>query len=361
MDTGFKYPIPVFPQFLFTPLLESHQGGSQVPVKPTQVNAPRGNVHIKSREAWKWMVAVLQFWRDKASSANGIVYGGCECPVSTLAEYVLNTINPGLDPGSKITWDDVVIQTPWMTKWLHGMTATQEMTVRCQALPVKGESSELEVVLEKLYSEQLLRSKGRGKLTVENPAIPGHKPVTASGLTKVGRGDTLKLHLKKTARGEGWSIEVRDSGPNVGHPSPADLETGKPQEGEQVVRPGRSPLTSELLALDEELTEVLDYDDVEENNTSMPDPEIAKAVAHIPQADAFADVEMQESQPPPGFEPKVSRSGYDVNLVHSNPTEPGSTSPVTARENEMLDGATSRTPGAGRPGTNEDPSHTKNN
>ena len=31
MDTGFKYPIPAFPPFLFTPLLESHQGGSSGP------------------------------------------------------------------------------------------------------------------------------------------------------------------------------------------------------------------------------------------------------------------------------------------------------------------------------------------
>ena len=123
--------------------------------------------------------------------------------------------------------------------------------------------------------------------------------------------------------------------------------------------PGHSPLTSELLAPDEELTEVLDYEDVEENEASMPDPEIAQAVAHIPQADAFADVEMQESCPPPGFEPKVSRVGYDVNLVQSNPTEPGSTSPFMAKENEMLDGATSRTPGAGQPGTNEDPGRTE--
>ena len=154
---------------------------------------------------------------------------------------------------------------------------------------------------------------------------------------------------------------MRDSGPNVGHPSPANQETGKPQESEQMVRPGCSPLTSELLAPDEELTEVLDYEDVEENDVSMPVPEITQAVAHIPQADAFADVEMQESHPPLGFEPEVSRSGYDVNLVPSNPSEPKSTFLVMARENEMLDGVTSRTPGAGRPGTNEDPSHTENN
>ena len=98
MDVGFKYPIPAFPLFLFTPLPESHQGGAQVPVKSSQVNAPRGDMCLKSREALKWMVVVLQFWGDKASSADGIVYGGHECPVSALVEYVLNTINPGLDP-----------------------------------------------------------------------------------------------------------------------------------------------------------------------------------------------------------------------------------------------------------------------
>ena len=204
-------------------------------------------------------------------------------------------------------------------------------------------------------------SKGRGKLIAENPTVPGHKPVTSSGLTKAGRGDALKLHLKRAARGEGWSVEMRDLGPGMGHPFQTPQETSKPQESEQTVQPGRSSLTSELLAPDEELTEVLDYEDVEENDPGVPDPEITQAVAHIPQADAFADVEMQESHPPPGFEPEVSRSGYDVNLVRSNPTELGSTSPVTARENEMLDGATSRTPGAGRPGTNEDPGRTENN
>ena len=109
-------------------------------------------------------------------------------PRKPLAEYVLNTINLGLDPGSKITWDDIVTRTPWMAKWLHGMTAAQEMMVRCQALPVQGESLELEVILEKRYSEQLLHSKGRGKLIAENPTTPGHKPITSSppGLTKVG-------------------------------------------------------------------------------------------------------------------------------------------------------------------------------
>ena len=359
-DVGFWFPIPTFPEFLFSPMTNSHQGRAQVPIKLSHLQNPGGDVRLRSREAWKWMVAVLQFWGDEASTADGIIYGGRIRPVSALAEYVLNTLNPGLDSGSKITWDDVVTRTPWMAKRLHGMTAAQELMVRHQALPVPGE---LEVVLEKRYSKQLLHPKGRGKLIAENPTTLGHKPVTSTppGLTKIGQGETLKLHLKRAPQGERWSVEMGDSGPSVGCPSQTLPEKNEPRESEETAQPGRSPLTSELLAPDEELTEVLDYEDVAENDLGVPDPEIAKAVAHIPPADAFADVEMQESQPPPGFEPEVIRSGYDVNLVCSNPTELGLASPVTAMENEMLDRVTSRTPGAGRPGSKEVPGHAEDN
>ena len=142
----------------------------------------------KSREAWKWMVAVLQFWADEASSADSIIYGGHEHPVSALAEYVFNAINPGLEPGSKITWDDVVIRTPWMTKRLHGMMAAQEKMVRCQALPVPGVSSELEIALERRYSEHILStSVGRGKLVTEIATTPSPKPITSPPrLSKTG-------------------------------------------------------------------------------------------------------------------------------------------------------------------------------
>ena len=181
-------------------------------------------------------MSVLQFWGDEVSSADGVVYGGRERPVSALAKYVLSTINPGLDPRCKVSWEDVVTRTPWLSKRLYGMTATRETTVRCQALPVPSESLELEVVLERKYSEEVLLSKGWGKLVVENPPVPGHKPATSSGLPRVGRGDTLKLHLKRTSQGEGWSIDMRGSGPKVGHPSPANRETDKlPQESEQTV------------------------------------------------------------------------------------------------------------------------------
>ena len=308
---------------------------------------------IKCREAWKCLVAVLQFWGDEASTANSVVYGGRECPVSALAEYVLNTINLGLEPGSRVTWDNMVTQTPWMAKRLHSMMDSQERMVRCQALPVEGVSSDLEIALERRYSKHLLNEpRGRGKLIVGNPPARGHKPVPSPPRsTKTGQTEALKLHLRRGPPGEGWStVESKHTGPDVGclYQTPKD---DQPKEGEQVAQPGGLPLTDELLAPGEELMGELDY--VEENNLGSPDPEVAEAVANIPEADV--DIEMWESNAPLGFEPEVTRSGYDINLVRANPTGLGLASPVTAREDKMLDEeASSRTPGAGRPGTNID-------
>ena len=151
----------------------------------------------------------------------------------------------------------------------------------------------------------------------------------------------------------------------MGHPYQTPKEANKPQESKQVAQvaqPGRSLLTSKLLAPGEELIGELNYEDMEEADPGLPDSEIFQAVAYIPQAGTWADVEMQESHSPPGFEPEVSRSRYDVNLVRTNPTEPGLASPVMVGEDKMLDeGANPRTPGAGRPGTDENPGRTEDN
>ena len=87
-----------------------------------------------------------------------------------------------------------------------------------------------------------------------------------------------------------------------------------------------------------------------------PDPEIAQAVAHIPKAVVCGDVEMQDVRPPPGFEPEVIKAGYDINLVRSDQPEPGSSFPVTAGEDRMLDVEESqpRAPGNSQLGHNPD-------
>ena len=287
------------------------------------------------------MVTLLQFWTDEASSADGLVYGGLECPVSALAEYVFNTINPGLEPGFKVTWDDVVVRTLWMTKRLHGMMGGQEVTVRRQPLPQPGVSSQLEITLERLYTAACakLKSLEKGKAGEH-----GAKPKTAPpGLPNLGRGAVPKVRLRKDSPGLGWShVTPKHTGPDVGCPYQTEKE--EQSQEQEPTRPDCSPLTSELLGPGEEVIWDLDYEDVVEADQG-PDPEIVEAVSNIPQPTNWADMEMQESRSPPGFKPEVAKDGYDVNLVRPNPTELTATSPVTAAENRILD---TKTPGAGR-------------
>ena len=275
IDKGLRYPLPTIPSYLFTPLPESHQAGAQVPVKPSQLGGLRVDVCNHCQESWKWLVMVLQFWTDEATVTNGTVYGGCVRPASALAEYVMNTVNPGLEPGSKVSWEDIITRMPWIPRRLHGMTAGQEQTVRCQALPIPGESSELEVLSEKLYTEYLSKmpSAGRGK-------------------SPRGRAGTLLLHLKKAEKG--WTqANQSGTGPGVGNPNRYPKEAPSQSKQEESNQPSCSPLTNELLDPGEELLGELDYEDVEETDPG-PDLEIAQAIAHIPQVDAFADVEMQD-------------------------------------------------------------------
>ena len=200
-----------------------------------------------------------------------------------------------------------------------------------------GESSELEVLSEKLYTEysKKLPSAGGGK-------------------SPLGRAETLRLHLKKAEKG--WTQANQSStGPGVGNPNRYPKEVSSQSRQGKLSQPSRSPLTNELLDPGEELLGVLDYEDVEEINPQL-DPEITQAVAHIPKADVCDDMEMQDIWPPPGFEPEVVKARYDVNLVRSDQPEPGSSSPVMAGEDRMLDVEENqpRAPGNGRPGHNPD-------
>ena len=262
-------------------------------------------------------MTVLQFWTDEATVTDGAVYRGRVHPASALAEYMMDTVNPGLEPGSKVSWEDVITRMPWMSKRLHGMTTGQEQTVRCQALPMPSESSELEVLSEKLYTEYSKKMPSAGR-----------------GISPLGRAGTLRLHLKKAEKG--WTQASQSgTGPGVGNPNRYPKEVSSQSKQGKLNQPSCSPLTNELLDPGEELLGELDYEDVEEINPEL-DPEIAQAVAHIPKADVCGDVEMQDVRPPPGFEPEVIKAGYYVNLICSDQPKPGSSSPVTAGD-WMLD------------------------
>ena len=118
--------IPAFPHYLFNEFAGSQQGGGQVPTKPDYLTKSGGDIRAKCTEACIWMVSILQFWTDKASIADGELFRGRTRPVSALAEYVMNTINPVLPPGCKVSWDNVITRTLWMRKCLFNSTSEEE-------------------------------------------------------------------------------------------------------------------------------------------------------------------------------------------------------------------------------------------
>ena len=127
VDAGFHYPMPIFPHYLFA---RSWQGGGQVPNKPNHLSKAGGDVREKSMEAWIWMASILQFWTDEASIADEELFGGWIRLASSLAEYVISTMNLVLEPGYKVSWDHVIGQTPWMNKRLFNMTSEEDRRIQ---------------------------------------------------------------------------------------------------------------------------------------------------------------------------------------------------------------------------------------
>ena len=188
--------------------------------------------------------------------------------------------------------------------------------MRHQPIPVVGISSVLEVTMEKCYNEHIMdtATQQKKKEQQEKPgpkSTPSSKPTLAKGK---GCGETLKIHLKKATRGKvGLPIPPKDDGPNVGKP----YEVPQCQKNTETSQAGHSSLTDELLMPGEDLTTVLNGYDIPE------DHELAQAISSILPCTETLDVEMEEANVTTGFEPEVSRTGYDVNLVwHSDDTAP---------------------------------------
>ena len=252
------------------------------------------------------MAAILQFWMDEATVTDSELFWGRIHPTSALTEYVMNALNPVLPAGHKVTWGHVITRTPWMKKRLFNFTSEEERKMCWQAIPVAGITSDLEVAMERCYNEHILDTAAQQKkkdLHEKLGSKPGPAPKSSkpTGTGNLGCGEMIKIHLKKKALGQDWTlVPPKDDGPDVGK----RYEPPWCQENTGTGQAGRSPLTEELLAPGESVTTVLDQ---------FEDPEIAQALSNILPHTDTADVEMEEVAS--GFQPEVGRMGYDVNLV----------------------------------------------
>ena len=316
--------------------------------KDESIYSPTDDIRERFKRGWVLTAAVLQFWTDEQSILDGVLNGGRVCPTSTLAQYVMNKLNLVVPEDLMITWDQVVERTPWVGKRLN-CTEEESRIILRQPIPIPGEASELELATEACYKWQVVE-----KFTAATEASGQRSTLSGSTpRTPKGRGAILKAHMDKMDMGEGWTrLQGKQSGPDVGRryepcqhltdEDPTFLDD--PDKVDTEKAPDRSPLTLELDP-QSEVTNLLDYDD-----TVNQDPEIITAVANIP----TDDVEMRDEETAPGtdFNPKLIQHGFDQHFGHGTATpNPGLASPVTPRDDELLNDPTKKAPGEGRPGS----------
>ena len=278
--------------------------------------------------------------------------------VSTLAEYVMSTINPTLPLGYKVMWDHIITCTPWMKKHLFNLTCEEEHQMCCQPILVVGISSDLEVAMEKCPGEEEGTPGEAGCQTF---------PVFQAIQTEEhGTRGNHKDPSKTTGPGPAWThIPLKDKGPDV-------RKCYDPPQHRGWYRSGPSKWFSDKSKPTQPFTT--------NRGTSHSGrgcdncPLLSGQCAGGP-GDCMGCTEQSSKlisyacgnagcTASPGFKPVFGHSGYDVNLVrHSDNTLPGTISLVTAQENQMLDEGSTQTkaPGMGRPGTEENPSRPINN
>ena len=66
-------------------------------MKPDYLQQYGTDIRGRCTEAWTLMVSILQFWTDEELIKDGEIFGDRVRPVSALAEYVMETINPRLE------------------------------------------------------------------------------------------------------------------------------------------------------------------------------------------------------------------------------------------------------------------------
>ena len=117
--------------------------------------------------------------------------------------------------------------------------------------------------------------------------------------------------------------------------------------------PNHLPLSWELDPQSKVTNLLDDYDDTIDAQYPGQDPDIAMAVASITPPN---DVEMQDVciTPGQGFNPDLMRHGFDEHFARGAAEAGlGSTSPVTTRDDELLNNPVGRAPGKGRLGSSE--------
>ena len=112
INFGMRYPLPVLPEYLFSPFASSKQMVNAPLIKPELTGSGTQDLRAIFKEGWILTAAVFQFWTDKQSILEGVQNGGRVRPTSALAEYVLNSLNLVLPQRNRLPGTSSPVELP---------------------------------------------------------------------------------------------------------------------------------------------------------------------------------------------------------------------------------------------------------
>ena len=318
-------PIPEIPAFLWRPFVVSKKVQFPIPEDPGDAIHKEKCVRTKAQKAWVYLCVLLQFWTDEAMTEYGeIMHGGWRQPANPMIVWIRAVLNPSFGEHFQITWASIAASTSWTQAHLYFRPPEREH-FRSEPGPTLDMQNPLEAAVE-LRWEMYLREgvQETSDLSFTTPSWAG-----MAGRLQLPSGQL-----------EAWHPTEAESVP----PGFTHTQRKTPKEQEAVAKYQTPSEAGQRQTIDEELG-IQDVTTIDESWYPPMEAEVASAVESI----------LDKSQPM-DVDPAPAEHSYE--MFQDDAPEllgmaKGSDSPVTAREDRVLDTPArfSRAPGDGRPTT----------
>ena len=318
-------PVPEILAFLWRPSVVGKKVQFPIPEDPGDAIHKEKCVRTKAQKAWVYLCMLLQFWTDEATTESGeIMYGGWRQPANPMIAWIRAMLNPNFGEHFQIMWASIAASTSWTQAHLYFGPLEREH-FRSEPGPTPDMQNLLEATVESRWETYLQEG------VQETSDLSFTTPLWA------GMAGRLQLLSRQ---------------PEARHPTEAEsvppgftrTQCKTPEEQEAVAKYQIPSKAGQRQTIDEELG-IQDVTTINEVWYPPTEAEVASTVESI----------LDKSQPM-DVDPALAEHSYEL-FQDDTPellgTVKGSDSPVTAREDRVLDmpAGFSRAPGDSRPTT----------
>ena len=326
---GGRDAIPILPEWLTTFINITRFLTTNADLPRQRVHVGHQDIWLNSVATWQWIGDLLQFWTDLSGPR---LYGGVFHYPSALAEQLMADINPGLGLAHCVSWERIVHNT---TGWLNARAMLywvqqaefEKQQKRHAAL------NDLEKATEQLYDRSLQaeaqEAERRAKLEAESAQLPPELQLAQKKRQEQAKVTGVVSSLTEDTQYQNWQCQPHRKTPVPDAPQPYSM-----------------PKEASAAACNATLDQKLGLDNVCDllaagNVSPTPGPKIPPAYG-------------EDNMTIPPIHLPTTGGSRDSGIAG---LASGMTSPVTKRDNRLLDGLTpglpmevgfSRAPGSGR-------------